>query len=239
MSLAERVTIWNRWYDTAPEEWRFQFVVWSLLALGTVNMALTVAVGFPFALLVLVGIIAITAIRLPYVLGWVTSPAGADGDSNIQIEGAGWLIDLNHQYEALPELRRLWVYPAALLIAGAINMMLTIRYGFPFGLLFLAALLALVIFRAPYTAGWLRSSAPTTAPATLGAPVQALPPAVGDHSPAFGPSNEEQVANERAGWPGSSDSSIDHAAPESSGITGLSGDGPVEPHDREVKKGGE
>jgi hypothetical protein len=152
MSVAERVAMWNRWYDTVPGEWRFQYVIWSLLVLGTLNMALTVAIRFPFALLVLLGIIVITAIRVPYVLGWVTSPKGADADWNFQVEGAGWLVDLNHRYEALPESRRLWVYPAVLLIAGAINMMLTIRYGFPFGLLFLVALLALVILRAPYTA---------------------------------------------------------------------------------------
>jgi hypothetical protein len=74
MSVAERVAMWNRWYDTVPGEWRFQYVIWSLLALGTLNMALTVAIRFPFALLVLLGIIVITAIRVPYVLGWVTSP---------------------------------------------------------------------------------------------------------------------------------------------------------------------
>jgi hypothetical protein len=95
MSVAERVAMWNRWYDTVPEEWRFQFVIWSLLALGTLNMALTVAIGFPFALLVLLGIIVITSIRVPYVLGWVASPTGEDAESSFQIAGAGWLIDLN------------------------------------------------------------------------------------------------------------------------------------------------
>jgi hypothetical protein len=144
MSVAERMAIWNRWYDTVPGEWRFQFVLWSLLILGTLNMMLTVATGFPFALLVLLGIIVIAAIRVPYVCGWVAGPTSVYTSPRFQVEGADWLIDLNHRYEALPESRRLWVYPAVLLIAGAINMMLTIRYGFPFGLLFLVALLALV-----------------------------------------------------------------------------------------------
>ena len=31
MTLAERLVLWNRWYDGVSEEWRFQFVVWSLL----------------------------------------------------------------------------------------------------------------------------------------------------------------------------------------------------------------
>jgi hypothetical protein len=186
-------------------------------------MALTVAIRFPFALLVLLGIIVITAVRVPHVLGWVVSPTDGDKNSNIQIEGAGWLIDLNHRYEALPELRRIWVYPAALLIAGAINMMLTIKYGFPFGLLFLIALLALVILRAPYTASWVRRSAPSVS----GSPIQALPPAMG------GPS-ETQFTHE-GNWA----ASIDQAGPRSSAIEGSSAEGAIEPHDREIKNSGE
>jgi hypothetical protein len=186
MSVAERMAMWNRWYDTVPGEWRFQFVLWSLLVLGTLNMMLTVATGFPFALLVLLGIIVIAAIRVPYVVGWVADPTSVDTGSSFQVEGAGWLIDLNHRYEALPESRRFWVYPAVLLIAGAINMTLTIRYGFPFCLLFLVALLGLVALRAPYTAGWLRSSASTAAPANPSASGQVLPPTMGGTDPSPG-----------------------------------------------------
>jgi hypothetical protein len=239
MSVAERVAMWNRWYDTVPGEWRFQYVVWSLLVLGTLNMALTVAIRFPFALLVLLGIIVITAIRVPYVLGWVTSPTGVDADLNFQIEGAGWLVALNHRYDALPESRRIWVYPAVLLIAGAINMMLTIRYGFPFGLLFLVALLALVILRAPYTAGWLRSSA--KALAAPGASEQAPPPSVGefDQPPTVSSSSNTYAANAAADSSGSRDTSKDQAGTERSAAGGLSAEGPVEPHDHEVKNGGE
>ncbi len=163
MTLAERLVLWNRWYDNVSEEWRFQFVVWSLLILGAINMVLTISVGFPFALLVMLGIIVIAAIRLPYFLGWVNHHQTEQTDPRFEIAGAGWLIDLNHRYEAMPESRRFWVYPAILLIAGAINMMLTIGYGFPFGLLFLLALLALVVVRAPFTAGWLRHPAPPAA----------------------------------------------------------------------------
>jgi hypothetical protein len=233
--------MWNRWYDTVPGEWRFQYVVWSLLVLGALNMALTVAIRFPFALLVLLGIIVITAIRVPYVLGWVTSPTGIDADWNFQIEGAGWLIALNRRYETLPESRRIWVYPTVLLIAGAINMMLTIRFGFPFGLLFLVALLALVMLRAPYTAGWLRSSATAAAPATSGASDQALPPVAGepDQPAADRSSGGTYAAEEGADSPESRDTSVDQAGTERFAAGGLSGEGPIEPHDHEVKNGGE
>jgi hypothetical protein len=217
MSVAERITVWNRWYDTVPSEWRFQFILWSLLALGTINMMLTVATGFPFALLVLLGIIVITAIRVPYILGMVAEPTHLDTEARFQVDGPTWLIDLNHRYEALPESRRLWVYPAVLLIAGAINMMLTIHYGFPFGLLFLFALLALVVFRAPYTAGWLRSPTPSADPAASD------PVLVEPHSTAVeGPRNTHDGGE----------------TPESA-PTELGDERPVEPNDREVKHGGE
>jgi hypothetical protein len=197
MSAAERMTAWNRWYDTVPAEWRFQLILWSLLAVGTVNMFLTVATGFPFALLVLLGIVFITAVRVPYSLGWVGHATIADTAPTFQINNANWLIDLNHRYDALPESRRLWVYPAVLLIAGAVNMLLTIRLGFPFGLLFLLALLALIVFRAPFAAGWLRApelaSLPeqTTAPVTHEHPTTSLTheptPVVNDHPPVSNP----------------------------------------------------
>ena len=161
MTFSERKLRWNRFYDGLPEEWRFQFLLWPLLAVGTVNMLLTVATGFPFALLVLLGVIFVTAVRLPYALG-LSAPSGEDRPARpVRIEGYGWLTELNQSYDALPEARRIWVYPAVLLIAGAINMLLTINYGFPFGLLFLFALLALIAFRAPYTAGWLAGAETT------------------------------------------------------------------------------
>jgi hypothetical protein len=176
MSFAERLVKWNRWYDEVPEMWRFQFVVWSLLILGAINMALTVAFHFPFALLVVLGILAIATIRVPYTYGWikasgVESTEQPSPSAHFQIEGASWIFNLNHWYDSLPEARRLWVYPAVLLLAGAINMMLTIRLGFAFGPLFLLALLALVIIRAPYAAGWLR---PPHAPMINGGPASEL-----------------------------------------------------------------
>lgn len=160
MSLSESLGRLNRRYDALPELWRFQFVVWLLVALGAINMVLTLAIRFPFALLVVLGIVLISIVRLPYQLGWVSKPADPE-TLPYQPKRADWLIGLNQRYEAMPEPRRFWVYPAVLLAAGAINMMLTIAYGFPFGLLALLALLALVAIRAPYTAGWIQHPVPT------------------------------------------------------------------------------
>jgi hypothetical protein len=184
MSFADRVVRWNRWYDGVPEMWRFQVVVWSLLAVGAINMLLTLAIGFPFALLVVFGIIALTAIRLPYVLGWVAASEVVPADRLFTIPRADQLVEINLWYEALPDARRIWVYPGVLLIAGAINMMMTISYGFPFGILFLLALLALIAVRAPYTAGWLHPADPAI---------------VMEHSETFDPIPEHTVAPSAAG----------------------------------------
>ena len=53
--------------------------------------------------------------------------------------------------------------------AGALNMILTLSNGFPFGLLFLLALLALIAIRGPHVAGWL-------APPAISVPAAAVPP---------------------------------------------------------------
>jgi len=179
MMLTRRVARWNRLYDNTPADWRFQFVVWVLLGLGAINMGLTVVAGFPFALLVLLGIVVIAVIRLPYSLGWLKPSEDAVADTAIRIESPGWLIDLNRRYDAMPEWRRFLVYPAVLLIGGAVNMILTIAFGFPFGLLFLLTLLGLILLRAPYTAGWLHQAAvPAHAPALSEMPEQSETPVV-------------------------------------------------------------
>ena len=178
MTLGDRVASWNRQYKRIPEQWRFQFVLWPLLAVGMVNMMLTVAAGFPFALLVLLAVLCLAAIRVPYLLGWVAAPELPESDQGFQIPASDRLIDLNLRYEAMPESRRIWVYPAVLLIGGAINMMLTIAFGFPFGLLFLLTLLALIAVRAPYTAGWLKPQVEAGPAGTPTAPNHDAPAAV-------------------------------------------------------------
>lgn len=165
MTFAERLSDWNRWYDGLPQEWRFQLILWPLIALGVVNMLLSLSsAAFPFGLLVLLGVLFVAAVRVPYILGWITPahafPSGAGG-ARLQIAGAGadWIAGLNQRYEAVPEKRRFWIFPAILVIAGAINMQMTISYGWPFGLLFLLVLLAMVVVRAPYVHGLLRPPA--------------------------------------------------------------------------------
>ncbi len=160
---SEPMLSWNKWYDGLPREWRFQFVLWPIIVVGAINMLLTFTTRFPFGLLLLFGIVVVALIRVPYIVANLPRAEGAPAvepeTPRYQIEGWDWVIDLNKQYDAMPEWRRFWVFPAVLAIVGAINMLLTIGKGFPFGLLFLIAMLAMVLVRAPYAAGWLKPSA--------------------------------------------------------------------------------
>ncbi|RAI57697.1 hypothetical protein [Roseicella frigidaeris] len=168
MTQADRLYRWNRWYDGIPEAWRFQVVIWGLIVIGALNMLMTIAVGFPFGLLLLLAIAAITAIRLPHAFGWLQAgeSEAAGSGARMEITAPDWVVRVNRWYDDLPEHSRPFVLLAALAIPGAINMMLTIAGGFPFGLLFLLAVLLLLAIRAPYAAGWIKM-AEGTAPAPL------------------------------------------------------------------------
>jgi hypothetical protein len=183
MTNADRLQRWNDMYDRTPEGWRFQLVVWALVAVGALNMLLTIAVGFPFALLLGLAILAMAVVRVPYALGWLQpggGEAGAGGGARLEIEAPSWMIRANRWYDGLDETQRPFVLLAALAIPGAINMLLTFAGGFPFGLLFLLAVLTLVAIRAPYSAGWLKGApAAATGPA-LG--VEPAAPRIGDGS---------------------------------------------------------
>jgi hypothetical protein len=197
MSFAERLARWNQWYDRTPETWRFQIVLWPLLVLGAINMALTISAGVPFALFVVLGILVIACIRVPYVLGWVTVAAeGADPTpATIRIVAYPWVYGINQWYDGLPEFRRPMVTLGVLLIAGAINMALTIHHGFSFGILFLLTMLALVLIRGPYAAGWLvappghaglavaHPSGRIASESVSGAPGSTVPPLPVTHEP--------------------------------------------------------
>jgi hypothetical protein len=154
----ERLIAVNHWYDRLAKDLRFQFVLWPLLFLGVLNMMMTIALRFPFGLLVVLGLVAAAAIRVPYVLGFLGPRAVIPADHNnappIVIKGDGWIGTLNRRYDRMPELARFWVLPVILLVAGLLNMLLTIAHWFPFGLLFLIVVVALVVIRLPYVKGW-------------------------------------------------------------------------------------
>jgi type III secretory pathway component EscV len=149
---------WNQWYDGLPEAWRGQAIVLPLLVIGTINMALTIWIGFPFALLLVLAVAAFATVRVPYKLGWLKPETeGADAPVRMEIEGWDWVRQANIWYDSQSDLGRKVVLLGILLGAGFINMLLTFSAGFPFGLLFLLAILALVCIRVPYRSGWLKA----------------------------------------------------------------------------------
>jgi hypothetical protein len=122
---ADRVQRWNLWYERTPELWRFQLIVWTLVIVGAVNMLLTIAVGFPFALLVGIAILLIAAVRVPYALGWVKTEgqddAAAGSGARFEMEMPSWVIRANRWYDGLNEMQRPLVLLALLAIPGALN----------------------------------------------------------------------------------------------------------------------
>ena len=156
----ERLIAVNHWYDGLPDEWRSRVVVWPLIFLGVLNMMLTVGFRFPFGLLVVLGILAAVVIRVPYVLGFLGPRAEVPADRGntppFVIRRNSWIDRVNRRFEAVPERFRFWIILAILLLAGGINMLLTFHHLFPFGLLFLLAVLGLCAIRGPYVAGWVR-----------------------------------------------------------------------------------
>lgn len=170
MTYAERAQTWNEWYDGLPDRWRFQVVLWPLLLVGTVNMMLTISSGFPFGLLLILAILFIAFVRVPHKAGWVRADRELPAGRGVHLGRVDWAWRLNQRYDAMPEWRRFWVIPAVLIVAGAVNMALTLAGAFPFALLFLLALLAIIALRAPYVWGWL--TPPPNAAAAPPAPMR-------------------------------------------------------------------
>jgi hypothetical protein len=132
-------------------------VLWPLAFAGFINMQLSIASGFPFGVLVLLGLLAIASIRLPYKRGWIVPAPDAAGGvgATFNFGRADWVYEINQRYDAVPEDRRFFVIPAILIVAGTLNLILTAARGWAFGGLFLLALLAVLLIRLPYVWGML------------------------------------------------------------------------------------
>ena len=65
MSFTDRMIAWNRHYDDIPQKWRLPIVMWTIVAIGAINMMLTIGGHFPFGLLVVLAILVMAAIRVP------------------------------------------------------------------------------------------------------------------------------------------------------------------------------
>jgi hypothetical protein len=66
------------------------------------------------------------------------------------------LTQWNRWYDGTPEHLRSHIVLWPLVLAGFLNMQLSIAGGFPFGLLVLLAIVAMAAVRLPYTLGWIK-----------------------------------------------------------------------------------
>src|SRR3954447_9653228 len=78
MTVLVRIKAWNEYYDSLPADWRFQMVLWPIVGLFVVNMLLTIASGFPFGLLPLLGVGAVAYARVTHHY-MTAAEAQADG----------------------------------------------------------------------------------------------------------------------------------------------------------------
>jgi hypothetical protein len=106
-----------------------------------------------FGGLFLLVLLAVIAVRAPYVWGVIAPPEKLT-------EGAllsAWLHDLNRSFDELPRERRFWTSVAALAVVCAIDLPLAGALGIPLALLFALEFLALILLRAPFLSGVLES----------------------------------------------------------------------------------
>jgi hypothetical protein len=193
MQVEGPIARWNRFYDEAPEELRFPMLVWGLVAVGGLNMLLTIWFGFPFGLLLVAAIAAMAYIRVAPRLNLPSLAAGpvemprwstdaTYGEPPFLASMAGSFPGLNTALDAMPEIQRLGIYLGVLALAGIINMLLTINAGFPFGLLFLVAFLGLALIRGPWVRARVRAAYLQARAARLALPAPAA--TGGDATPA-------------------------------------------------------
>lgn len=129
---------WNAWFDSATPQFRFDLAIWGFVALGLLNLLLTFAFGMTFGLLLFLGLVVLNLLRLPYRLGDLPVPSAATPPAGTRRVEA-WIGRINAAPADLISLPNLGIALAATMTIGALGL-LTSRYGLPFGLLFLLAL---------------------------------------------------------------------------------------------------
>jgi hypothetical protein len=87
MTALERIKAWNVYYDGLPEDWRFQMILWPIVTLFVVNMLLTIASGFPFGILPLLGVGAVVYVRVTHHY-MTAAEAKANGET---VEPPWWI----------------------------------------------------------------------------------------------------------------------------------------------------
>ena len=137
---------WNAWFDEQAPKVRFDLAIWAVVALGLLNLLLTLVFGMAFGLLLLLGLILANLVRLPYALGELPPPAAA-GDPAGTARLKAWHRRIAEAPDAVVSLPILGVALAAILGMGSLAA-LSAKAGPAFGILFiLTAVNALAVIR--------------------------------------------------------------------------------------------
>lgn len=137
---------WNAWFDAQTPKYRFDLAVWAVVALGLLNLLLTIAFGMAFGLLLLLGLILANLARLPYAMGELPTPAAA-GDPAGTARLQAWHGRITAAPDAVVSLPILGVALAAILGMGSLAALST-KAGPAFGILFiLTTVNALAVIR--------------------------------------------------------------------------------------------
>ena len=137
---------WNAWFDAQTPNYRFDLAIWAVVALGLLNLLLTLAFGMAFGLLLLLGLILANVARLPYALGDLPPPAAA-GDPTGAASLQTWHRRIVEAPNAVVSLPIFGIALAAIFGMGSLAA-LSAKAGPAFGILFiLTAVNALAVIR--------------------------------------------------------------------------------------------
>ena len=146
MNGMDQLYRWNAWFDAQTPRYRFDLAIWLVVALGLLNLLLTMAFGMAFGLLLLLGLVLANLARLPYALGELPTPAAARDPA-----GTVWLHAWHRRITQAPDtvvsLPILGLALAATFGMGSLAA-LSAKAGPAFGILFILTVVnALVVIR--------------------------------------------------------------------------------------------
>lgn len=156
MSLIDRVNGANQWYDRLSQRDGALVVIWAGLGLFFGALLLNFYLGLTFWALMLAGLAVLVGGRLAYRLGRLPpAEPSVTGPAEVRLPYAPSLLALNQWFDEQPPLTRMCQTMGWLYGSFAVNLMLTHRIGFPFGLLFVAVAVTMLVARVGYGHGWL------------------------------------------------------------------------------------
>ncbi len=182
MTLIDRLYRANHWYDRLSSREGGLVAIWAGLGIFAAALFLNFYLGLTLWALLLLGFGGLVATRLAYRLGKLDPADGvlpAEMRSTVRLPFAERMLATNLWFDAQTPLYRMCTTMGWLYGSFVLNLLLTHRLGFPFGLLFVGVAGVMLVGRVGYAHGWLGEAVPDeSAHAPIAAPpTLQLPPA--------------------------------------------------------------